>query len=189
MSQLHELSRPFPDAWIKPPAPGRYGSYVAHSTVTERLLSIVGPFTFTVDEPIRGHAPKIDGKNQTWPSRPDAIVGCVASLTVTIDGRQVTITEVGDVDEPAMNLDGFNLKVAASDAIKRCSMRIGLGLHLWSQDLYFLESQLSKGEATDTVMRGTVQAAPDERGGHLRSTDDSIVTDADTQLDQPQDVV
>ena len=174
MTQLHELSRPFPDAWIKPPAPGKYGSYVKHSTVTERLLSIVGPFTFEITETIRGYAPKIEGKNQTWEARDNAVVGCIASMTVTIDGTEVTISEVGDVDEPAMNLDGFNLKVAASDALKRCAMRIGLGLHLWSQDMYFLEKQLAKGEATDTVMRGTVQAAPDGSGGHQDPSEVSI---------------
>ena len=159
MSELHELSRPFPKGLVKSAPAGKFGSYVAHSTVTERLLSIVGPFSFTVTDIIRGKAPTIKGKTQSWDGRDNAIVGCLATLTVTIDGHTVTITEVGDVDEPAMHLDGFNLKVAASDALKRCAMRIGLGLHLWSQDDYFLDKQLDKEVAATPDMRGQGVAA------------------------------
>jgi hypothetical protein len=160
MNQMHELSRRFPNSLIKEAAPGRYGDYVSHSTVTERLLSIVGPFTFEVKEVIRGDAPAVIGKdgtaeNPTYPARSNAVVGCIAEMRVSVDGKVVAIAEVGDVDEPAMNHDGANLKNAASDAIKRCAMRIGLGLHLWSQELYFLDKQLDKelqDEASATVV-------------------------------------
>ena len=44
--------------------------------------------------------------------------------------------------------DGARLKDAVSDAIKRCAMAIGVGLHLWSQfegkSEYFLDKQLEK---------------------------------------------
>ena len=156
MTQLHELSRPFPDNLVKQAPSGKYGSYVAHSTVTERLLSIVGPFDYEVVEVIRGPAPAVIGKDHTkdkpkYPARSDAIVGCLARLTVMIDGGRVSVTEVGDVEEPAMNNDGRNLKDASSDAIKRCAMRVGLGLHLWSQKDYFLDIQLDKDEPVVTA--------------------------------------
>jgi len=40
------------------------------------------------------------------------------------------------------------MKDAVSDAVKRCAMALGVGLHLWSQinntDEYFLDKQLAK---------------------------------------------
>ena len=41
----------------------------------------------------------------------------------------------------ALVMDGV-LKNAISDAHKRCAMRVGLGLHLYAQDDYFLLKQL-----------------------------------------------
>ena len=68
-----------------------------------------------------------------------------------IDGQRVTIQEAGDCEQPDnWKTQGGRLKDAISDGVKRCSMRVGLGLHLWSQDDYFLEQQLAKA-AVDTV--------------------------------------
>ena len=64
-------------------------------------------------------------------------------LEVMVDGDCVTITEVGDVEHPGTN-NASNLKNAASDALKRCAMRLGVGLHLWSQDNYYLDKALEK---------------------------------------------
>jgi hypothetical protein len=167
VEQLHQLSRPFPMHLVKEAPSGKFGDYVPHSTVTERLLSIVGPFDFQIMEVIRGYAPPVIGKDGTkespaFSARANAIVGCIGTLGVTIDGRQVWVSEVGDVDEPAMNHDGSNLKFAASDAIKRCAMRIGLGLHLWSQENYFLDKQL---EATLGIVNA--EAAVDALDGEI----------------------
>jgi hypothetical protein len=145
------LAEPFPTKLIKKPPQGKYGSYVSHSTVNERALSIVGPFSFQVVEMVRGAAFPITvnkGKDseRTFPSR-EAVVGCLGQLTVEIDGTVVTITEAGDVEGAAAQEDGANLKEAASDAFKRCWMRLGLGLHLWSQDDFFLAAQLDKDMA------------------------------------------
>jgi hypothetical protein len=169
IEQLHQLSRPFPMQFVKQAPAGKFGDYVPHSTVNERLLSIVGPFDFQVTEVIRGTAPPVIGKDGTkelpaFAGRDDAVVGCIATLGVTIDGRQVWVSEVGDVDEPAMNHDGANLKFAASDAIKRCAMRIGLGLHLWSQENYFLDKQLEH-----TLGEGNADAAADALDGEIQT--------------------
>lgn len=152
MSDLYELSRPFEGKYVKRPPTGKFGSYIKHSTITERLISIVGPFDYEIMQVIRGDAPAIIGSSDAgytkekphYPARKDAVVGCIARMTVTIDDRMVSVSEAGDVEEPAMNNDGQNLKDASSDAIKRCAMRFGLGLHLWSQDDYFLDKQLAK---------------------------------------------
>ena len=59
MSQLRELAEPFPRALISQVSKQGHGAdYVSHSTVTERLLSIVGPFHFQVREVIYGDIPE-----------------------------------------------------------------------------------------------------------------------------------
>lgn len=147
MTQLFELSRPFQAPHVKPPAQGKHGDYVPHHIVVQRALSVVGPHSFNVTEAIRGLAPPV-GKNKDgsykYHQRDNAVLGCLATLTVTIDGTMVSVTEVGTEDQPAMGTDAENLKNAASDAYKRCWMRLGLGLHLWSGADYFLDKQLEK---------------------------------------------
>lgn len=127
--QLYELSRPFPDSLVKQ-KPGKFAaSYVEHSVISQRLLEVLGPHSFRVDEAIKN---------------PDGvIVGCLATLDAQVDGAWVSVTEVGDVEHPGTN-NGSNLKNAASDAIKRCAMRLGVGLSLWSQENYYLDKALAK---------------------------------------------
>ncbi|HEY7823679.1 MAG TPA: Rad52/Rad22 family DNA repair protein, partial [Acidimicrobiia bacterium] len=134
MSQLYELSRPFPAGLVKQ-KPGKFAaSYVEHSVISQRLLEVVGPHDFAIDRVV---------------TNPDGVVsGCTATLTVEVDGRRVAVTEVGDVEHPGAN-NGANLKNAASDALKRCAMRLGVGLHLWSQDNYYLDKALEKREQSD----------------------------------------
>ena len=130
MTQLLELSEPFPSHLVKDPPKGKFGKYVPHSAVTERLLTIVGPFSTEIVQVI------YEG---------DAVTGCILSLTCEIDGKEVTIQEVGDAEnQGGRKNNGALLKDAASDAIKRCAMRLGLGLHLWSQGDYFLYDYLKE---------------------------------------------
>jgi len=131
--QLYELARPFPEGLIRQKPGGKFqASYVEHSVVSQRLLEVVGPYDFAVDRIV---------------TNPDGtVVGCTATLSCEIDGRRVTITEVGDVERPGDN-NGSALKNCASDALKRCAMRLGLGLHLWSQENYYLSSSLEKRRA------------------------------------------
>jgi hypothetical protein len=130
MSQLSELARPFPARLVKE-KPGKFAAaYVSHDTVNQRLLEVVGPFTWEIVQVV---------------TNPDGVVsGCLGRLTVEVDGRTVSVTEAGDVERPDGN-NGSNLKSASSDAFKRAAMRLGLGLHLWSTD-YFLDKALDKRE-------------------------------------------
>jgi hypothetical protein len=147
-ADLAELARPFPTDFVE----RKDGSdYVAHHVVNQRLLSIVGPFDFELVQVIRGDIAAMPpdpsarsrrGKAGT-PALKNIVVGGIWRLTSTIDGRQVRVEEVGDVgDVHNWAHDGARLKDAASDALKRCAMRLGLGLHLWAQEHYFLDQQL-----------------------------------------------
>ncbi len=158
MTELRELATPFRGDLVKAPPRGKFGSYVGHSTVNERALSVVGPFSFEIVDVIRGWTDAVtinSGKanERTFPER-TAIVGCLARLTADIDGRTVSVIEAGDVEGAAAQSDGANLKEASSDAFKRCWMRLGLGLHLWSQDDYFLDRQLDKNAADAQELPG-----------------------------------
>lgn len=150
MTQLADLCKPFPAADIhRNPSGG--GEYVKHSTVVEKLLYVVGPFSYRIVEPIRGYVqgtpPNPSGNSARakagTPDLTNAIVGCLAELTLTIDGETVTIVEVGDCEQPHnWPHDGARLKDASSDAIKRAAMRCGVGLSLWSQDSFRLHDAL-----------------------------------------------
>jgi hypothetical protein len=149
-SQLERLAKPFPARLIHD-NPSGGGSYVKHSVVTEKLLAVVGPFSFELVKEIRGAVagtePNPSGKSDRArrgsPPLADAIVGAVCRLSVEIDGRSVWIEEVGDCESP-LNWphDGARLKDAMSDALKRCAMRLGVTLHLWSGPEFSLYDQL-----------------------------------------------
>jgi len=159
-AQLAQLAQPFPDLFVERDPQGN--SYVSHPTVNEWLLAIVGPFNFTLAEIIRGDVPAVppnpqgrsDRARNGTPALSGAVVGGVWKLTCEIDGRVISIEEVGDVgDVHNWPNDGIRLKQAASDALKRCAMRLGLGLHLWSGEHYrlgrWLQKDLPKARSDD----------------------------------------
>jgi hypothetical protein len=152
MGQLADLAQPFAPNAIKK-NPSGYGSYVAHPLYTQRLLLHVGPFKWEKVEILRGFVPEAERKDKndkpyTLPALEHAVVGVVWRLTVEIDGRTAVIEEAGDCEDPHnWPHDGARLKDATSDAKKRCSSQIGLGLHLYTGKEgvpYFLHSSLTK---------------------------------------------
>lgn len=158
---LHRLSTPFPAKFV---AKKEGADYVNHAIVQQRLLGTVGPFDMRVDEIIRGPiAEKVTGqgdRQRTWPAADNAVVGVVLTCTFTIDGERVAVSEVGTPEGYYMAAhDGERLKKAMSDALKRCAMRIGVGLDLWSKGAYVLPAMLAKDLDPET---GEVEApAPD----------------------------
>ena len=158
--ELVEIARPFPTDFVE----RKDGQdYVAHHVVNQRLLSIVGPFDFELVQVIRGDIPerKADPSARSrraqagTPAMVGIVVGAIYRLSCVIDGRRVQVEEVGDVgDVHNWAHDGARLKDAASDALKRCAMRLGLGLHLWAQEHYFLDHQLrAQASATPAPSR------------------------------------
>ena len=142
MSQLYELSRVFPDKFIHKNPTG-FGDYIQHSVIRQRLLSVVGAYSQEVKHIIREKLTDKQGKEM------EVVTGVVLALTIEIDGELVTIEEAGDVEQPFnWRTDGARMKDAISDAVKRCAMAMGVGLHLWAQidgqSEYFLEEQLKK---------------------------------------------
>lgn len=148
MTDLPQLAKPFTGKYVKTKPNASGASYVEHSDITQRLLQVVGPYRYELVQVIRGHVPeKTNRKNEVMAALADAVTGGVWRLTCTIDGREAVIEEVGEVEHPHNHdTDGSRLKFAASDAFKRCAMRVGLGLHLWCDDHYFLDKALAPAE-------------------------------------------
>jgi len=161
MSALADLAKPFAPRLIrKNPSGG--GSYVKQSTVTQKLLAVVGAFDWHLAEVIRGDVPALapnpDGQSRRAkegaPALTQAVVGCIGRLTVNVDGRTVAVEGAGDCEQPHnWPHDGARLKDAESDAIKRAAMRLGVGLHLWAQEDFFLYDYLVKQEDGDELER------------------------------------
>jgi hypothetical protein len=136
-TQLARLARPFPERFVAEVDGERY---VPHGVVMQWLLGVLGPVSFEVVEVVRGDLPARppDPKGRSRraregsPALAGVVVGVLARLSAVVDGREVAVCEVGDTGDPAnWAHDGERAKVAASDALKRCAARLGLGLHLW----------------------------------------------------------
>lgn len=152
LRQLTMLLAPFPPKVIKK-NPSGGGEYVKHSTVEQRLIDVLGLVDVALVQMIRGDVaaapPNPDGTSARAkagsPALTDAVVGVVLRMTATVDGQQVVVEEAGDCEAPHnWPHDGARAKDAFSDAYKRCAMRLGVGLHLWSQEHFYLADKLMK---------------------------------------------
>lgn len=159
LTDLQKLVHPFPNRYVKSNPTGR-GSYVSHDVVTQRLLHVLGSFSTTLDEIVRGDVPEIvpnpkassDRGKKGAPAIPNAVVGVVLSLTAKVDSELVTVTEAGDCEDPHnWPHDGARLKDAFSDAIKRCAMRLGVALHVWAQGDFYLSDRIGKWECPEAA--------------------------------------
>ncbi len=134
--QLRRLARRFPGKLIS--KKGKF-DYVDHAVITQVLLAEVGSYDWELVREIH----ESDG----------TISGAVWRLTCTIDGEKTVTEEVGDVENPqSKKTNGARAKDASSDALKRCAMRRGLGLHLWAQENYFLDRALEAEKDKDPVL-------------------------------------
>lgn len=151
-SQLARLAERFEGKYVKR-KPGRGGGdYVSHSVVVERVLEVIGPYSIVNVELIRGDY-EVEVRQNNSNSEPkvkqynNIVVGAIVVVECEVDGKRVMITEVGDAENPHNNkTDGERAKNAVSDAVKRCFMRLGVGLHLWSQEAYGLDERLDEAD-------------------------------------------
>jgi hypothetical protein len=142
MSQLAKLAAPIPARFITQNSKGMDAA--DHTVITQLLHLHVPGWSFEVAEVLRTEMPEKKGRDKSWPGGL-MVTGCVGRLTVVLDGAPVTVEEAGGVENVQMHDgDGERLKHATSDALKRCAMRLGLGLHIWAQGSYFLDKSLEK---------------------------------------------
>lgn len=143
MKQLTEMAKPFPKRFLG--KDDRGNEAVDHTVVTQRLLQIVGPYDMHIAEILRSEVSGMKTKSGKEYAGGLFVTGAIVRLTLTIDGRKVEVEETGGCENAAMkDGDGERMKHAISDAIKRCGMRLGLGLHMWAQENFFLYEALVK---------------------------------------------
>ena len=131
-----KLTANFPKSVIKKAPQGKFGDYISHGIITQRLIDVVGgKYNFLIKEIIR--------------DKDNAVVGAICRLEIEGLGA---VEEVGDVDRHAVarNLtESEILKLAVSDGIKRCAMRFGVGLgQLWNQGVTEEEHYAGSTEET-----------------------------------------
>ena len=133
---LKELATPFPKDYVKVKPGKGNASYVTHGVVRQRLLMICGFYSWVIDREIFDQ----DGK----------LTGCVGTLTVRMPGDLdlISVQGAGDVEHD-QGSNGSNLKHAESDAFKRAAMNLGLGLHLWCENEYFLYNKITDEQSKE----------------------------------------
>jgi len=146
-----KLTKDFPKSVVKKAPPGKFGDYVPHHIYTQRLVDVIpGKYNF---------------KYEALRDKDGALAG--AKCILEIDGLG-TIEEVGDVDSNQLknnNTESELLKLAVSDGIKRCCMRFGIGLELWTggiteEEHYAVQQPIQKtGTIKDVVIEKEEQEA------------------------------
>ena len=143
---IKKLTKNFPKDVVKQAPKGKFGSYVPHHLYTQRLVDVVGgQYNFFIKEVIR--------------DKDNAVVGAICRLE--IEGLGV-VEEVGDVDTHAISrniTESEVLKLAVSDGIKRCCMRFGIGLELWTGGVTEEEHYAGVEEDVVSVAKTTVESA------------------------------
>jgi hypothetical protein len=140
-ADMEGLRKPFPPELIgKLPGSAKRPAldYVGHAAVTDRLLQCAPGWEFKVlDLTPDEHASWVLGR-------------------LTIDG--VSRDEYGEGDDP---------KKAISDALKRCAMRFGVALDLWSKEDLMSSSPSIRTSAARGTSSGDPKAANVGGGGHI----------------------
>ena len=179
--QQAQLAKPFARKLVHT-NPSGGGDYVSHSAVTEKVIAVVGPYKWECVDLIRGYVPGITANPSSQskrgkegrPALENAVVGYVGRLTLDIDGVTGVYEEPGDCEDPHnWPHDGARAKDAASDSFKRCAMRAGVGLHLWSQfkgeSEFFLYDYLINRSPEQTAAPSQPKAAEFTRLYNARS--------------------
>ena len=121
-----DLVKPFSARFIKDD--GRGNSYVEHGIVLQRIILATG------------RPPHIEIVRELYDE--GQLTGVLMRMTAF--GYE-PVEEFGEADNPQAKTNGARAKSAASDAIKRCAMRLGVGLHLWVGDANYLLFEKSAG--------------------------------------------
>ena len=127
-NEILRLAKKFPSQLVRTIKKGnREEDYINHAVITQRLLQVLGAFSWDYEVIYEA----------------DKVVAVKGKIKAMVDGKEVSVsgtgTETFDGDST-----GEKLKKMESDALKRAAARLGVGLHLWAQDQYFLDIQLAK---------------------------------------------
>mgnify|MGYP003626854003 CR=1 FL=1 len=111
-----------------------YGSidYVEHTQVTQRLIALIPNIQMILGHHIYDTVEDDNGVQRKF------LTGVEYTIKGTIDDHERSVTEIGMCDKPFFNEgnkkvanNGERAKECISDAVKRCAMRLGVGIELY----------------------------------------------------------
>lgn len=172
--QLRALIRRFPSGLVEErKTGGGIVSVVAHHVIAQRLLHVLGGYSFEEVPGSREYddlpviPPGTPRRPKGAPAIKHALTGSTFRLVLVIDGRTCIYEEAGDCEDPYnWPHNGARLKQIASDAFKRCAMRAGVGLHLWAAEHFYLDRALEQDAAAaeEEAARHAPPPDPDDPG-------------------------
>lgn len=145
-----QLSKPWNKNLVKQLNKG-FGNidYVEHTQVTQKLIALIPDLNIEVGRYLHDTVEDINGVRRRF------VTGVEVKMSGTIDGNYVQRQEIGMCDKPFFHADankvhnnGQRAKEALSDAIKRCAMRLGVGIELYDTDTW-LGGYLEKNTVTE----------------------------------------
>ena len=143
-----ELSKAWNKSFVKQ-LKMSYGSidYVEHTQVTQKLIALIPDVQMKLESYVYDKVEDEHGIRRKF------LTGVVYTISGTIDGEFRSVTEAGMCDKPffaegnrKVSNNGERLKECISDAIKRCAMRLGVGIELYDTQSW-LSSFLSGSKA------------------------------------------
>ena len=110
--------------------------YVEHTQVTQKLIALIPDVQMELLDVFYDTHYNMDGDKLT------ILTGCSYKISGTIDGQFRSVVEAGMCDKPfevenrRSSNNGERLKECISDAVKRCGMRLGIGIELYDTQVW-----------------------------------------------------
>ena len=129
----YDLSKPWNKSFVKTKKQS-FGDvkYVEHTQVTQKLIALIPDLKMELGSVFYD---KVEDENGI---RRKFLTGCEYTISGTIDGEFRSVTEAGTCEKPFFEQgnmkvanNGQRLKECISDAVKRCGMRLGVGIELY----------------------------------------------------------
>jgi hypothetical protein len=163
--------------------------YVDHTQVTQKLIALIPDLEMKLGSYVYDKIEDENGNTRKF------LTGVDYTISGTIDGEFRTVTEAGMCDKPFYNEDprkisnnGQRLKECISDAVKRCAMRLGVGIELYDSEAW-LSNYLDKDQGIvehDTKVKYTQSKTTKPNENDLangKQKMDNLVTDLKTKKD------
>ena len=140
-----------------------YGNidYVDHTQVTQKLIALIPDVHISINHNVGEGGYVYDDYTTQDGDIKRILTGVAVTISGTIDGQYRTVDEVGMCDKPFEGEgakppanNGERAKECMSDGIKRCGLRLGVGVELYGKDqVAWLSSFLSGNLNGDTEVK------------------------------------
>jgi hypothetical protein len=165
-------------------------NYVEHTQVTQKLIALIPDIKMELGSLVYDQIEDENGNSRKF------LTGVKYTISGTIDGEFRSVTEGGMCDKPFFNEDprkinnnGQRLKECISDGVKRCAMRLGVGIELYDSESWlsnYLDQDEKEVVEHDTKVKYTQSKTNPPNINDLNESKqklDKIVTELKTKKD------